>query len=291
MHTNGAIRVALGNTCLGIRCRDRGFMDAMKTGYAPFLVEQRPDFWIEFSFRHSLSVDEINELVGNLHVSCDGERYVTEPELLDCRLEHAKATIRVDTQRNVFSPGVSYKLMNHLMRGLYYGIYRWGRHSAPDAHLVHGCGVLSDGRGYLFVGPSGAGKTTVARHSQGRLVLNDEAVLVGQNESGFYVAGTPFDGGVPGRSPVAARLSAILCLKQDRQVSLRRMSGSETYPRLLKQVLEACPLFDISGESSLPQRADISAALARSVPAYELSFLPDASFWEPVDNLFGGRQT
>ncbi len=47
------------------------------------------------------------------------------------------------------------------------------------ALLLHACGVALDGRGHAFFGPSGAGKTTVARLAAGHAqVLCDENVVL-----------------------------------------------------------------------------------------------------------------
>jgi hypothetical protein len=68
--------------------------------------------------------------------------------------------------------------------------------------LLHSSGVVDDGEALLFLGPSGAGKTTVARHSRatGRSVLSDDmnAVLPGSDAGGVQqravAARVPFAG-------------------------------------------------------------------------------------------------
>ena len=64
--------------------------------------------------------------------------------------------------------------------------------------IVHSVGIKDpDGRGLLFPGESGAGKSTMARlwdkHSRGS-VLNDDRVIVRKDKKGFFICGTPWHG-------------------------------------------------------------------------------------------------
>src|SRR5215469_10662348 len=63
---------------------------------------------------------------------------------------------------------------------------------------VHACGLEdSDGRGYLFVGQSGAGKTTTARlwqKAHGIHVLSDDRIILRRLEQRIWMYGTPWHG-------------------------------------------------------------------------------------------------
>lgn len=62
--------------------------------------------------------------------------------------------------------------------------------------LLHSAGVVSNGRAYLFVGRSGAGKTTFARRSlsEGRAVLSDDLNAILPGSGGLRVRQVPFAG-------------------------------------------------------------------------------------------------
>lgn len=279
------VTIAFGNLCIEIHCQDQGFMEKAQVDYYPFLVSRQPDFRIEFNLKSQLSAREIARLLPETRSYIDHDQLITEPELLRCRIDWAKAALWVEMEKEIFAPSVEYKLMNLLLRGVYCGVYKRVRGIRPEAYLVHGCGILDGRRGYLFTGPSGAGKTTIAKLSDGRKVLNDEAILIGRNKEGFHIAGTPLDGGVSHRCNDQGCLSTILFLRQDTEVSLQRLSGTEVYRRLLAQMFDTSPLLEAANIDSLPERADLAAEVATSVPSYELGFLPDNSFWEAVETI------
>lgn len=281
----GTVKVALGDTCIEIQCQDQELGEKMLTSYRPFLVSREPDFRIKLSLKHSLTAPEVKQILMNSNSYLDEDRYFTKPELLQCRIDWAKATIWVDTEGELFAPSVDYKLMNSLMRGIYSGIHVKLRNIAPNAYLVHGCGILDGEQCYLFTGPSGSGKTTVARLAEGRKVLNDEALLVGRDTEGFYLSGTPLEGGTADICNISGRLSSIFFLKHAERVSLRRLSKVETYTRLLPQILDTSPLFEAAGNDCLEVRADLSAGMSTTVPSYELCFRPDTSFWPVIGDI------
>jgi hypothetical protein len=83
---------------------------------------------------------------------------------------------------------------------------------------LHGCGIIDrDGRGQLFVGQSGAGKTTTARVwlSEGHYeIVSDDRVIVRHVDGEWRMYGTPWHGEAELSSPVSAPLGAIHLLVQ-----------------------------------------------------------------------------
>lgn len=86
-----------------------------------------------------------------------------------------------------------------------------------DGIEVHGCGIVdTNGRGYLFAGQSGAGKSTMARlwSPAGATVLSDDRVVLRNDGHGVVMHGTPWHGDAEYAEPRSAPLSGILFLRQ-----------------------------------------------------------------------------
>jgi hypothetical protein len=97
------------------------------------------------------------------------------------------------------------------------------RHLMADhgALLVHACGVSWHGRGYLFVGSSGAGKSTTARLwcAAGATILNDDRVVLEVGKDGVLIHPTPWFGEHPEVGGEAVPLRAVYLLRQGDDVS------------------------------------------------------------------------
>jgi len=80
---------------------------------------------------------------------------------------------------------------------------------------IHSDGVNMDGRGYLFVGHSGAGKSTIARMLHDRAeILCDDRMIVRRWPQGYFIHGNWSHGTMPVVSAGSAPLSALFFLEK-----------------------------------------------------------------------------
>jgi hypothetical protein len=83
---------------------------------------------------------------------------------------------------------------------------------------VHALGLVDrDDRGYLFLGHSGAGKSTTARlwtAEPGVKLLSDDRIIIRKREGKFWMYGTPWHGDASVASPASAPLSSVFLLEQ-----------------------------------------------------------------------------
>jgi hypothetical protein len=92
------------------------------------------------------------------------------------------------------------------------------RLSLGEGVEVHAVGLADeDGSGYLFLGHSGAGKSTTARLWMGRpgvRLLSDDRIILRKHDDQFWMYGTPWHGDAGVASPGRALLSSIFLLEQ-----------------------------------------------------------------------------
>jgi hypothetical protein len=139
---------------------------------------------------------------------------------------------------------------------------------------VHACGVLpSSGAAYLFVGQSGAGKTTMARlyqKSNQVKILSDDRIVLRRKNHGVWMYGTPWHGEAEIASPEKGRLAKIFFLRHGEKSRLVPLGKAEAVSRLFTSCFP--PFY---------HRQTIEFILAffdevvKAVPCYELTFFPD----------------
>lgn len=140
---------------------------------------------------------------------------------------------------------------------------------------LHSCGVIDgQGRGHLFVGVSGAGKTTTARLWEGAAsgIVSDDRVIVRERDGAMWMFGTPWHGEAELSMPGGVPLAGVYLLVQSEANALRALGAAEAVARLFRC---AFPLF-YDGEA-LDFTLSFLARLAASVPVRELQFVRDRS--------------
>jgi AAA domain len=141
---------------------------------------------------------------------------------------------------------------------------------------VHACAVVDqDGRGYLFAGHSGAGKTTMARQwcgQTGVTVLSDDRIILRKIGDRIWMHGTPWHGDEPLASPDCAPLTHGFFLCHASRHALSPVGDAEAVARLFARSFP--PFYSASG---LDFTLSLLSDIARLVPFAELGFVPDRS--------------
>jgi hypothetical protein len=155
--------------------------------------------------------------------------------------------------------------------------------------LVHGCGVDDGGRGLLFAGESGDGKSTMARLWEGAgRVLNDDRVALRVRGSAVEMYGTPWHGDHPEVGPGGVTLSRIFVLSRAAQHRTAPLGPAEAASLLLARSFP--PLWSGDGVARALAALEEIAALA---PCARLGFAPTPDvvpFVRSLDwRLRGGR--
>jgi hypothetical protein len=139
---------------------------------------------------------------------------------------------------------------------------------------LHGCGVAGpEGNSNLFVGHSGAGKSTTARlwnSRQGVEILSDDRIIVRRQGEQVVMYGTPWHGEAAFASPESAPLGRIFILEHGKGNVLTRLSPSQAVAELLARSF--VPLYRKDYvDSALEFLQDVAGA----VPCYRYAFEPD----------------
>ncbi|MBR2900536.1 MAG: hypothetical protein IKC23_13125 [Fibrobacter sp.] len=146
--------------------------------------------------------------------------------------------------------------------------------------LFHSAVVSYKGRGYMFLGKSGTGKSTHARlwlkHIDGSELMNDDNPVVRFFDDGpdgaprAVVYGSPWSGKTPCYRNVQAPVGGIVLLSQAPYNKIVRLKGVQAYAALVTSI--SGKRWDKSVADGLHATEN---ALAKNVPVWHLECLPD----------------
>lgn len=140
--------------------------------------------------------------------------------------------------------------------------------------LFHASAVNYEGRGYMFLGKSGTGKSTHAglwvKHIEGAVLMNDDNPVVRISDGIATVYGSPWSGKTPCYRNVSSPLGGIVLLSQAPYNKIQRLEGLEAYVALMSSI--SGKRWDKGIADGLYQTENY---LASHVPMWHLECLPD----------------
>jgi hypothetical protein len=142
---------------------------------------------------------------------------------------------------------------------------------------MHSSVVVKEGRGFLFLGKSGTGKSTHSRlwleNIPGTELLNDDNPIIRLLPDGSArVYGSPWSGKTPCFKAMDASIGAIVMLSQAQENRIERLGPLQAYAALMESVSSFRPLKHLADSWHDTMEGIISA-----VPFYHLYCLPDAA--------------
>lgn len=106
--------------------------------------------------------------------------------------------------------------------------------NGPSA-LMHASAVYHNNKGYLFLGDSGAGKSTIAeileKHFGQKKIFSDDRVIIRKKENKWWVFGTPWNGTFPRSRPDGVEIGGMYFLQKADSNQLSRPSS--LLPRMI----------------------------------------------------------
>lgn len=148
--------------------------------------------------------------------------------------------------------------------------------AAADHHtlLFHSSVIQNNGKGYLFLGKSGTGKSTHSslwlKHIPNSELMNDDNPVVVAHEDSVIVYGSPWSGKTPCYRNISAPVGAFVRIRQEKKNHIERDNTLQAFASLLPSV--SSMKWDDRVYDGI---CDTIARLIERVPCYTLGCLPD----------------
>lgn len=146
--------------------------------------------------------------------------------------------------------------------------------------VIHASGVNDNGRGYLFTGVSGIGKSTMARlwQTEGAQIVNDDRLMVMPNSFGYVIANTPMP--YYDDVPKYAQLKGIFLLSQAKSNSLVQLKGATAVAKVMANCMQ-----HLHSKYYIANHLGIIQSISCNIPVFELAFKPDGDIVTLIRSL------
>lgn len=149
---------------------------------------------------------------------------------------------------------------------------------------LHSAGVVLDNNGFLFVGHSGAGKSTMAIMLKDKAeILCDDRMIVRRWKEGFRIHGTWSHGDMPEVSANSAPLKAFLFLEKGNENRLIQIDDKKD---AITKLLE-CMIRPLATKEWWEKMLTLTENMAKEVPCYTLRFDKSGGVVNLLEKEFG----
>jgi hypothetical protein len=262
---NDPVVIEIGGMAIALRTPDHGLRQLLERRYTGFL---RPSLNPQFEFDVDLfEPSETKRADEDVQVQLQGGRWLIQRGDFRADWDSEAGRGHIRQSLNPYAIDSVLRIVHTLIL------------AKQGGFLVHAASAVRGGRGYLFAGVSGAGKTTISRLAPSdATLLTDEISYLRREGEEYRAYGTPFAGELArvGEN-VSAPLHALFLLEKGLENRIEPMSRSEAIRVLLRNVLffaEDTELVNLVFRSA--------CEFVERVPVRRLTFVPDERVWEMI---------
>jgi hypothetical protein len=157
------------------------------------------------------------------------------------------------------------------------------RLTQESAIELHSCGIVADGISNLFVGHSGAGKSTTSRlwvSRPGVEVLSDDRIILREHSGQIFMYGTPWHGEAAFALAASSHLSRIFIIEHGHGNVITPLTPSQAVAELF-----ARSFVPFHRHEYVDSALVFLEELANAVPVYRYAFEPDQRAVEKIRNF------
>lgn len=275
-------RIQIGEICCSLRFKEQAHNQSALEHYKGFLSEKEPELTIDIDrFSSKEYIDLPNCIL--LSKTAQGNHFNFHSGLITGTLDLNKKHCSIRA-RNMLFYGKTIRIFEQFLFQVYYTLLKQNAKNENNNFLIHACAVSKEGKGYLFSGRSGSGKSTIAKLSSDYEVLNDELVIIRKVNGHYFVGSTPFRGDFKENVNFTAPIISLFLIKHGKKNLITKISKLEFVTKFVNEVVYSDTLLSTEKKNTFLEMMDFCSDIADNVPFYELQFLPERSLWDFINS-------
>jgi hypothetical protein len=259
----GSLVIEIGGMAVRVSTTDSDFLRMLQARYESFVTEsQKAEFDFDVDLIHAAADPKVD-----LRVNHHAGRWQLERGDFLAEWDQTSRRGRIRQTANPYSVDAVLRILHSIV------LVQQG------GFLLHSASAIRNGKAFLFAGVSGAGKTTISRLAPAdATLLTDEISYVRRQDQTYFAFGTPFTGELAKLGEnCSAALAALYLLAQGPANRIEKVAAADAGRELLANML-----FFAEDQALVHCAFKAACDFVDQIPAYRLTFVPDARVWEMI---------
>ncbi len=145
--------------------------------------------------------------------------------------------------------------------------------------LLHGTALVKDGQGFLFLGLTGAGKSTITRLIMPDVCFSDDGAIIKKEKDHIYVYSSPFrqvEGNKKGNECLKGEIKKIFLLEKAEQNRVLPLRKSELMNMVIRYMIHFYKYLD---DETAQKGFYVAKDMLETLPSYRLQFANNRDIW------------
>ena len=255
------------------------FIEYLKRFFTGYESDRNPDFILTISSSKELPPPLVSFQQEWVPLALSGNHFEIGRRLILGTLQLQQRAIEITVHEDFFNQPIL-----DIFQGFLYRMYHtMCLHQGINSCFIHGCGIMKEGGGYLFIGPHQSGKTTIGELS-GCPVLHDDQILITLDEGRLLIDSPPLPAKIRFHPEKPVPLQRVFLIVQDKEVSIRAVIPSQALARFYSEIVLPLTLDSANLAEAGKRKGRFCFELLRSVSILELHFDKNGRFWKLLNS-------
>ena len=280
MNYENTFSIYFGPFSLSFICPSLIVTKHLERFFSGYECDQTPDFFIKIFTSDEFPPPLLQLQKQWIPQRVDGRFFEIGPNLIRGTLELEKKECSITVHKDFFSLPMVNVFQGFLCR-LYHTMCR---DRSINSHFIHGCGVIKENTGFLFIGPHQSGKTTVGKLSNGT-ILHDDQVIITLDEKGLTIDSPPLPAKFRRRPNKPYPLEKIFVLAKNSSFAVKSLGPALALKSLYDEIVLPLTLYSLDGKKEHAEKGKLCLEILKKVPVLKLHFDEQGKFWEELTNI------
>lgn len=279
MNSKDEIKFKIGKVCVSTKIDFSPAKERVREHYKEFIATEKPDLYIDTKYKDFQMPNFDNVLcetrTWKLTKEADDFLFYFPGRGLNSLAKFNSKLKKID----FYTQDSSGQLLLYLLPEIIFLFIM----PEYQSLMLHACGIVDKEKGYLFIGPTDGGKSTIAKLANrcGLEVLNDDRIIIEVKDRKVKIYGSPWHGEVESISSKSINIEEVFFIKKSDNNRIQSVNKTNAVTEFFKSNFYLPINHDI-----IKKNFNMYVDLAKQLNCYYFHFKPDKNIWSFLNERF-----